>query len=508
MADAWRLKPPAFHTAPAYEHTFGPQVASICDQVGFAPDPEQRLALNDLFAVTEDGLSAAFEFAVVATRQNLKTGLMKQAAIGWMFVTREEFVTWSAHLFSTTQEAFRDMSALIDNAPILRKRMAAGPTAGVHGARGDQHLELRDGRRLAFRSRTKTAGRGLTGDKIILDEALFLAKEHTGALIPTLTAVPDPQILYGSSAGLASSEILRDIRDRGRAGSPGLAYLEWCSRKRQCAAEGCEHHKPSSPQHEPGCALDDEDLWREANPLLGRRRKNGTGLTLAKMRKFREAEDPGEWMRERLGWWDEQGAAEIFGPGRWPACKADPPAQVRGALALAVTHDLSRATIAAAVLADGRAVVKPLQHGAGTAWVVDRLVALQKQAPVPVVVDGRGPAASLLPRLRKAGVRVHAAKPAEVFDAFDVFFDHVTTGVLSHAGYGELDEAVNSAVVRDSGDRRTWARKGLASDISPLEAVTLADWWASRPKRSAPPPPLPQAVDAAAPQHELAAAGF
>lgn len=492
MADPWKLRPPAFHTGPAYEHSNGPQVAAVCEQAGYVPDPEQRLILDDLFAVTDEGLSSAFETAVVATRQQLKTGVEKQAAIGWMFVTQEETVTWSAHLFSTTQEAFRDLSALFTNVPMFRKRLALGPTNGIHAGNVNPHIELRDGRRLLFRSRTKSGGRGLTGDKMILDEALYLLAAHLGALIPTLTAVPDPQLLYGSSAGLAHSLVLREIRDRGRSGSPGLSYWEWCAQKRACVKDGCEHHKPSHPQHEFGCALDDEHLWAEASPLLGRRRSNGTGLTLAKMRKFREAEPPEEWMRERMGWWEDPGAAEIFGPGKWEICGAEPrPTPSRlGAIGLAVDVELSRAAVVAAGLAGAagsRVAVRPLQHGAGVSWLIDRLKALQREHGAVVVLDGRGPAAQLVPQLKAAGIRYHAATTAEVLDAFDVFYLSVTDGTLIHADYPELNSAVDGATTRTAGsggDRRTWGRRSSKSDITPLEAGTLATWWVARPKVS------------------------
>lgn len=481
----------------------------MCEQVGFPPDPEQRLILDDLFAVGGDGLSAAFETAVVATRQQLKTGLMKQAAIGWLFVTQEETVTWSAHLFPTTQDAFRDLTGLLTNSPMLRKRLATGPTNGIHGGRGSENIELRDGRRLLFRARTKTGGRGLTGDKMILDEAFALQPDHLGALIPTLTAVPDPQLLYGSSAGMGYSHILREIRNRGQAGSPGLAYAEWCARRKACASEKCEHWKPSHPLHDPGCALDDEDLWREASPLLGRQRSNGTGLTLVKMRKFREAEPPEEWMRERLGWWDEGGAAEIFGIGGWEGRLAPyQPGLPVAALGVAVSLDLSHAAVVAAAINGEKVVVRPLKHGPGTDWVVASLKELQRQHRAPAVIDGRGPGAGLIPHLQAAGVAVNVATTAQVLDACAQVYTLVVDARLEHAGYSELDAAVEGAVKRDVQDRWAWGRRSSTADISPLEAATLAVWWAARPTVVPPPPPGPQVAPASTVRHEIATAGF
>ncbi len=40
---------------------------------------------------------------------------------------------------------------------------------------GEEAIELQTGQRLIFKARTKTGGRGLSGDKVVLDEAFALA---------------------------------------------------------------------------------------------------------------------------------------------------------------------------------------------------------------------------------------------------------------------------------------------------------------------------------------------
>lgn len=475
-----------FHTAPSYEHTFGPEVVALCRQVGYEPDPEQALCLNDIFAVRAepdehgDILSAAYESAVIATRQQLKTGVGKQAVLGWLFVTQEELITWSAHLFSTTAETFRDLSNLILNSPMLRKRLAPGVSNGIHGARGSEEIELRDGRRTIFRSRTITGGRGLTGDKMVLDEALALREEHMGALTPTLTAVTDPQLLYLSSAGFARSEILRHIRNRGRSGSPRLMYAEWGSRRRPCEKRDCGHPKRSDPRWEPGCALDDEETWAEASPLLGRRRSNGTGLTLEKMRAFRESEPSSEWMRERLGWWDEDGADELFGPGLWAECAGPIPVErTIGSVGIAVSVTLGSASVALGAKGGDRVMALPSRIDVGTEWLVSEAVGLAAKHRAPLALDGGGPGAFLLPSLkaeaRKAGVRVVPLSLPNWKDACAAMHRQVTSGELLHANWPELDAAVAAATRRDIGDRWAWGRRG-EGDISMLEAATVALW--------------------------------
>ena len=215
------LVEPAYRTDLDYAYTLGPEVSELATVAGFAPDPEQRLGLDLLFAMDNRDRSVAFEFAVVCARQNLKTGLFKQAVLGWLFLTEQNLVVWSAHEFDTAKEAFRDMAQLVEGCPDLDREVKR-----IYRGNGDESIELLSGQRLIFKARTKSGGRGLTGDKVVLDEAFALHADHMGALLPTLSVRPDPQVVYGSSAGLASSDVLRVIRDRGRAGrSPRLAYL-------------------------------------------------------------------------------------------------------------------------------------------------------------------------------------------------------------------------------------------------------------------------------------------
>lgn len=466
------LVEPAFKSDPGYHSTLGDEVADLAALAGFAPDLEQRLGLDMLFGFDRHGKSTAFEFAVVCCRQNLKTGLFKQAALGWLFLTDQRLVVWSAHEFNTAQEAHRDMAELIENNPYLSRRLKQ-----VYNGAADKSIELMSGARLIFKARTKTGGRGLSGDKIVLDEAFALHPSHMGALLPTLSVRPDPQVVYGSSAGLADSDVLRGIRDRGRTGnSARLAYLEWCAAPGGCERERCDHILGT-----PGCALDRVENWQAANPLLGRTRTNGTGLTVDYVKAEREAMPPLEFARERLGWWDQAGAEELFGPGKWEACAGDPPEGVKLAgVGLAVAVDQSAGALVGAGW-DNTAIVKPLHHQRGTSWVVERCKEIQSQHGAPIVVDPKGPAGRFVPHLLAAGVTLHEVTGDEVLDSCVDTINLVREGRLSHANYPELNSALDGATTRAVGDRTGWGRRQSTSDISPLEAMGLAAWYVSRP---------------------------
>ena len=469
------LVEPAYHTAPTYTRTLGPEVGELCELIGFGPDPEQQLILDDLFALDGRGKSAAFEEAIIAPRQNLKTGVIKQAALGWLFVTDQRLVVWSAHEFRTAQEAFRDMEELVAGSPMLAKRVKS-----IYRGNGDEAIELISGARLIFKARTKGGGRGLTGNKIILDEAFALIPAHMGALLPTLSAVPDPQVIYASSAGDSSAAVLRGIRDRGRIGDPRMAYAEWCAPHNCADGPLCDHALNAV-----GCALDNVDNLKAANSAIGRR------ITLAHVQAERRAMPPLEYARERLGWWEEAAGAMVVPAESWAADLdlfselVTPPE-----FALDVNPARSYAAISAAGFrADGLPHVEVTSstvgsalitdHRPGTDWVVDRCVQLQNAWPSSTLWVGSGSAAeSLVPALVEAGVRVGFIGSGDVMAACGLFYDKAIASGLRHIGQKELTTALTVArkTSDDSEGAWRWGRRRSASDITPLYAATLALW--------------------------------
>lgn len=478
-ASAMELVKPLYHSGPKITDTLGPEVADLNDFIGYAPDPEQEMILDAIFALDEEGRSQSFEIMFEAPRQNLKTGVMKQALIGWMFLTQENLMMWTAHEFATAQEAFRDVQIMIEDAPVLKRRVDR-----YRFKSGAEGIELAYGGRVMFRSRTAVGGLGMTGDKIIVDEAFALKPEHLGALIPTLSARPDPQIVGGTSAGDEVAHEWHRIRDRGRAGkSKRLTFFEWSAPRAACAEDECSHLFGKVE----GCQLDNRDHWKVANPLLGRRRANGTGLTYDYVQAEREALSPEQFMLMRLGWDDDPGAAAIFGPGMWEKGSRNArPEELNQphALGVAVSIDLEWASIVGAAQdSDGNNWIIPLAHDVGLDWVVEEAKRLQQKYKITVGIDGRGPAASLIPQMKKQRISMKVLSTEDVLVSCAQIYTRVRAGTLLHTPADELTEAVGGAVKRPVGDRWAWGRKGVSAVVSPLEAGTIASWLVDNPRR-------------------------
>lgn len=470
------MRDPAYKWVPTYQETFGDLAAGVAEDLGMPMDPEQKMILDAIFAENTPGEPALFSVAVVAPRQNLKTATLEIAALTDVFVLGEPVHTWTAHLFDTAQKTFTHMVQLIEGCDDFRRRVHQ-----VTKGNGKEAIELVTGERIEFAARSKGGGRGKTGDKITWDEALFLSASDTGALLPILATRKGAQVRYGSSAGFVTSDVLRRIRDRGRAGGhERSAYFEWCAPLAECEDFNCSHEVGVV-----GCVADRVDLLEVANPAFGRR------ITKERLQDFRDEMPPEEFIREFLGWWDEPGTADAaFGPGRWEACAGDPPQGVpMGAFGIAASMDMLKGAITAAAVEGDVIHLKPLQHGPGTGWIVERAKQIQTQHDVPAVIDKRGPAAPLIPHLERAGVKLVILDTSEVMDACAGLLDLVREKRVSHARYPELETAVQGAVRRLVGDRWAWGRKLSTSDISTLEAGTFAAHIAALPTLNKPAEP-------------------
>lgn len=451
--------PPAHLWVPPHVASDGDLAEQMgVQQLGFDPDPGQRLFLDAVFAVNEDGLPACFEVAVIAPRQNLKTAALQEAACTWLFAEGRELIIWTAHLYDTAQKAFESMKQRIDRCPDL-KAQCKWPPPSAHGA---EAIVLKTGERIEFHARSTGGGRGLTGDKVILDEAFALKATEVGAVLPTMaTKVQDgAQVVYASSAGLLQSEVLRGIRDRGRAGGdPQLAWLEWCAPWEPCDSDRCTHAVGSD-----GCALDRPHLWAAANPAMAAGR-----ITEDAIRKFRGAMPPSEFAREFLGWWDDPpNLGGAFDMDVW-ATLADPSAERgRASFGVAVAPDRSWAAIGAAwVRPDGLEQVELVDYRPTTAWVRQRLADLEGRWDARTVAHED--AIDLLPD-PDPEQKLSGPEQRRAHHGFD---DAFTAKTLRHDNAPALNTAVRAAQWRKQGDSRVLDRSGTV-DISPLHAVCLA----------------------------------
>ena len=440
---------PRVSSVPPYSSSAGVEACELAASCGLTLDPWQQHALVAACGEGKNGKWSAFEVGLIVPRQNGKGAILEARELAGLFLFGETLILHSAHEFKTAAEAFRRVLELVESTDDLRRRVAK-----IRTSHGEEGIELRTGARLRFVARSTGSGRGFSADCVILDEAFKLPQEAIGALMPTLSARPNPQIWYTSSAGHRESDVLRAMRDRGVTGTdPALCYLEWSA--------------------DPASALDDPVAWRLANPALGIR------ISEEHVRREMSAMSDLEFRRERLGIWDDPEGADAALPiDVWTALHdrksrgSDPVA-----FGVDVSPDGSAAIAAASAREDGRIHVEVVEHRPGTVWVVSRLAELVRRwSPSAVVIDVGSPAGAMLPELDAAGIVLTRIAGREMAQASVAFAALVSNQVVHHIDQPGLTAAVAGAKRRSVGDLWTFGRRGSFVDISPLIAVALASW--------------------------------
>jgi hypothetical protein len=458
--------------------SYGAEAVDLAKLYGEEPDPEQHLAIDAIMSHRDDGSWTALEAAVIICRQNGKTkGVILPVVLSHLFLFEPDLMIWTAHRMDAAEEAFIAIRDIIDGTHELSRR-----TKKILEGNGEQSVELLNGARLEFKARASGGGRAMSAKTIVLDEAYKLSDASIGSLVPTLaTRGGDAQILYGSSACHEDSAVLREIVNRGRGGGDdGLVYVEWappfgwedipCERGPRCT-----HHR-----NIPGCALDCEDYWYQANPALARGR-----IDLSFLRNVRRSMAPAEFGREFVGLHDMPDVREVspITAEMWNAWADD---QSFGAGRPCFAIDASPGSRTGAIVAAmaGSTDIPHLEvveYGPGTEWVAARAAELQAtHNPTQWVLDPTGPAGALLPDLADAGINIREMTVREMGQACQ----SLAKGGFRHTGDPILSTALECSARRDVGDGLwTWTRR-KSGDISPLVAATAALWGLSTPQAS------------------------
>lgn len=462
---------PRVREVPKVSFSSGVEAIELAESVGMEPDQWQKNAVMDILGEDDAGNWAAFEAGLIVPRQNGKGTVLEIIDLADLFLfsdaQRDFLAIHTAHEFKTAQEAFRRVLFWVENTDWMRKKVDRVRTA--HGSEG---IELLSGARLRFLARSDGSGRGFSCDRLTYDEAYDLSDETVAASLPTMSARPNPQVIYTSSAptGGAKSDVLRKVMARGRrepeekggaqrAADPNLCYLEFSA--------------------DPKADLDDPVEQTRANPGTERGR-----ITLEFIAKERSALSEVAFARERMGILDENAGSAVIDLDVWEDQKDELSSPLDPvAFAIDVSPDSAWSSIAVCGRrADRKMHVEVAERRRGTGWVVDRIEELVASwQPVSVTLDAIGPAGALLPAFTERGIGIEVVSMTQYGQACALFKNSVDDKELFHKGQTGLTAALESGRKRPLGDAGLWGwHRRDTTDITPLVASTLAVFGFSR----------------------------
>lgn len=443
------------------EHPRWDEVVDFLKALGIALDPWQ---LRVLWAslLRRGDIWAAFVVGVCAPRQNGKNAILEARELVGAALLGEKLQIHSAHLADTSMEGFRRLDDLIDAHEWLSKDVT-----NIRRQNGHEQITFRGGRRIRFRTRTRGGGRGFSASPVYFDEGMFLPQVSYGAMLPVISAQPDPQVWQTGSAVdqlfMEDGLIFTQTREQALADADRIAWFEW----------SLDYENPEDVPIEVMATL---EAQAQTNPALGIRISP-------------------EYLRAELNTLPPRLAAvERFGVGDWPRTDAsgsvidlvlwgeltEPHSRPIDPIHFTfdVRPDRSRSVICAVGRrADSLVHVEVVDQREGTAWVVGRLDELrQRHGTARILCDGVGPASSLIPELKQRGIQVDALDSSQMGQACGVFFDAVVQRRVRHRGTSDLVSAIKGAAQRPLGDRWAWSRRNSSADIAPLIGITIGVW--------------------------------
>lgn len=407
--------------------------------------------------VRADGQWATPTVGVSVPRQNGKGALIEARELAGLLLFGEKTIIHSAHEQKTARVGFERILSYFENYDDLRKKVRS-----TMSAIGREHIKLKSGAELHFPARSKAAIRGFSIDCLILDEGQILGDAAWDAIKPTISARPNVQtwVLGTPPTPLDDGAVFRRMRKRGIEGKDlRLCWCEWSAH--------------------PEADLDDREAWAEANPALGLRISEE-----AVADERNEMSDDG-FARERLGKWDEDNEREQpVSLEAWKKLEVDSaptgdPARFAvsmtpervASIAVALAGEVSYLDIAElSRVDDSRLLIE---------WLVTRC-----GRRIPVMIDSRDPAASLVPELKSRGVKVNVTGQQDATRACGGLLDAVTEGRTSHCGQPALASALRVATKKPVGKAGLWEwnPEDPSTEAACLRAMTLAHFGLSLSK--------------------------
>lgn len=461
---------PRLRIEPDRVRSDGEDAALLMAAYGYELDPWQHLVLDCWLGTDETGAYTVTSGGLACPRQNGKNGTLEGREF-FGLVVKGERILHTAHQTKTSKRSFRRIEAMFAD---KRHPEILALVKDIRYTNGEEAIELFNGGRIEFSTRTRQSARGFDGISLVVyDEAQELTDEQVEATMATLaaSATNSRQILYTGTPPYPGcpGDVFRRVRNSAMAGGGEReSWHEW-----SVPGENLE-------------AIDVEDvrLWYEANPALGRRlTEEFTKSELRTMSKDGFA-------RERLGWWSPvlvNKELSAIPESVWDACVShELKPEGKTAYGVKFTLDGSEVALCGAVIPrEGPARISLIARrptGTGIQWLADWLIDRYAKASC-VVIDGRN------------GADVLVEKIAETWRAKDCIVRPSGKNILaavstltnclnekSLSWYFGQEDLRNSAVT--SIRRPISGGWGFGGDNSaPIEAASLALWGAKTSKR-------------------------
>ena len=409
--------------------------------------PWQRLVADVGLELLPNGLPAYRTVIFTVPRQSGKTTLLLALVI-------HRAIFWPGkrqRIYYSAQTGQDGRQKIIDDwVPVLQDSPFMAAIRQIRKGTDQVSIIFKNGSRIDVMASGKASGHGKTVQLALIDEAFDdVDDRREQAMIPAMKTIADAQEWITSTAGDEESAFLNRQVDLGRAAvADGLdrqiAYFEGSA--------------------DPNADISDPATWYSCMPALGYTITED--VIRSDLLKLKE----GEFRRADLNLRtvsDER----IIPLALWNALQAD--VRPDGGLVFGIDAMPDRSS-GSIVCVDSSRRVQVVDHHPGVTWMVERAQELAAKYDAQLVIDGKGPAAALVPEIEADGTVVKVYGAAEVAFATARLYDAIADREMEVMPDEALNLAVAGARKRIFGDTWYWGRSNAHVDVSPLVALTLA----------------------------------
>ena len=338
---------PRWHQEPDWtaRHQLG-VIENIARQMKFTLMPSQKLVLRLATEEGEPGIPRWAELTYIIPRQGGKTLAVLLMVLRQMIERLGSYTLYTAQTGAAARQKIEH-----DWWPLVEGTLLHSGTGLRYRKGGQADWRMENGSLLRAPPMTQHGMRGITSISLaVADEGLADQDDSRELLLlPTMVTIPYAQFLVCSTAGIATSNWLRQKRKWGQDNISDLsvrrAFVEWS--------------QPESVDHE------DPKVWKAAHPAVG------YTISLATMANLCSRMDEDSFRREFLGIWTEDALEPGISKGAWDAILLTGPRPYVGPLTMAIDASPDHQRLVA-VVSDGITVeVVDTRDGTGdaTEWV-------------------------------------------------------------------------------------------------------------------------------------------
>lgn len=434
-----------------YKKSLGPEAIKIYEKSGRIAFDWQRFLTDAILAVNDDGLWTHMTFGFSVPRQNGKNEVVSIRELYGL--EKGERILHTAHRTTTSAAAFNRLLSILEE-----MGLEEGEDFNKIKASGREHIELVNGGRIDFRTRTSTGGLGESFDLLVIDEAQEYTDDQRSALMYTIAASPNPQtIMIGTPpTPVSSGTVFTKYRENALYGATeDSGWAEWSV------------DKESDPR--------DKELWYQTNPSLGLR-------VSERNIQSEVGNDDLDFNIQRLGLWIQYNQKSAISENEWQALHVDRLPQLKGKLFVGIKygHDGTNVAMSIAVkTVDDKIFVEAIDCQSlrnGNGWIIHFLRNADIQQ---VVVDGANGQKILSEAMKELKLKPPIMPTVkEIIVANSMFEQALFQQTICHRSQPSLFEVVTNCEKRPIGTSGGFGYKSQIEeyDIALMDSMILAHW--------------------------------